>query len=92
MVRRGVLRDVEEAADLPVRAATGELGEDLHLARGEAVGRRLLRVVEGAELRGAGDECRQPDRPTQTAGESEVAADQVLVPGRPRASSMRAYQ
>src|SRR6188472_1436843 len=61
VVRGGVLADVEHTPDLAVRAAPGELGEDLDLACAEAV-RMVRRGGEvGAELRRAHREGRKPD-------------------------------
>src|SRR6187402_2196944 len=53
VVRGGVLADVEPPPDLPVRAAAGQLDEDLELARAEAV-----REGRGGRLRAGAELCR----------------------------------
>src|SRR4029079_5745640 len=56
VVGGGVLADVENAADLAVRAAPRELHEDHDLARAQAVGQRRRRLDVGAELGGTAGE------------------------------------
>src|SRR6478735_4061330 len=76
VVRRGVLADVQHAADLAVRAAARDLDEDLDLARAQAVGaaRRSRRLDVGVELGRATGERGQPDRPGEAERDPELAA------------------
>ena len=71
MVRGGVLGDVEEAADLAIRAAAGELDILVQLARGRS-NRVIGRLLPISELTAA-NHVRSILRKTGCANRTEAA-------------------
>ena len=70
VVGGGVLADRERPADLPVAEATGDEGEDLHLARRQTVWEARSRSG-GTERIDPAEERRHPDAPGQRLGLAE---------------------